>query len=155
MNDQQRAVNAPGPSTAEPPRSAATEAVRNFWAKAFTYSGRATRSEYNWALALFVLYYAAVGGSVVGVGLRDTWLGVALALALLLVFIVPWFALVARRCHDMNRPGAFGLLLLATGIGFLITEGFLMFSDSDPRGARFDPVTLSTESVQKHSDLSR
>ncbi|MFL6109406.1 MAG: DUF805 domain-containing protein [Marmoricola sp.] len=112
--------------------------MNSFWGKAFTYGGRSTRAEYNWALGLFLIYYGIVVASVIGLELRNSWLGVGLALALLLVFVVPWLALIARRCHDINRPGTFGLLLLATGIGFLVAEGFLMFSDSDPRGIRFD-----------------
>jgi len=119
--------------------------MRNFWVKAFTYNGRASRAEYNWALAIFLLYYGAVVAAVIGAGLRDSLVGLLLAFALLMVFIVPWFALIARRCHDINRPGAFGFLLLATGIGFLVTEGFLMFSESDPRGARFDPASSPAE----------
>ena len=58
-----------------------------------------------------------------------------------IAFVVPWLALIARRCHDMNRPGTFGFLLLATGIGFLVTEGFLMLAESDPRGVRFDQTS--------------
>jgi len=119
--------------------------MRNFWVKAFTYSGRASRAEYNWALAIFLLYYGAVVAAVIGAGLRDSLIGLLLAFALLMVFIVPWFALIARRCHDINRRGAFGLLLLATGIGFLVTEGLLMFSASDPRGVRFDPESSPAE----------
>lgn len=151
MDDPQPALLASCVSTAQPPPVSPTQAVKNFWVKAFTYSGRATRSEYNWALALFSLYYGAVGGSVIGLGLRNTLVGVLIFVALMLIFVVPWLALIARRCHDMNRPGAFGFLLLAAGIGFLIAEAFLIFSDSDPRGARFDPV--STRAAATTLDL--
>jgi len=145
MDDQQRALLASRLSAAQRPPISPTDALKNFWVKAFTYSGRASRAEYNWALAMFLLYYGAVVGLVIGAGLRNSLLGLLLALASLLLVIVPWFALIARRCHDMNRPGAFGFLLLATGIGFLITEGFLMFSVSDPAGVRFDPASTPVE----------
>lgn len=125
------------------PEVTAPVAMRNFWTKAFTYSGRATRSEYNWALAMFMVYYGAVTGVVIGVGLRNTGVGLVLAFALLLVFIVPWASLIARRCHDLNRPGAFGFLILATGFGFLFTEAYLIFGESNPQGARFDPPPAS------------
>jgi uncharacterized membrane protein YhaH (DUF805 family) len=145
MDDQQRAPLAPRLSTAQPPPVSPLDAMRRFWGKAFTYSGRATRAEYNWALGLFLIYYCIVVAAVIGAGLRNSSLGVGVAFALMLVFMLPWLALIARRCHDINRPGTFGLLLLATGIGFLITEGFLMFSDSDPRGARFDSPSTPSE----------
>ena len=109
----------------------------DFWRKAFTYSGRATRSDYNWALLMFLVVSTPASALFEYVIPRpvSTIVGALFWGA----FIVPWLALIARRCHDMNRRGLFGLLLLATGIGFLVTEGFLIFADSDPRGARFDP----------------
>jgi uncharacterized membrane protein YhaH (DUF805 family) len=146
MDDQQRALLASRLSTGQQAPVSPADAMRNFWVKAFTYNGRASRAEYNWALAFFLLYYGAVVAAVIGgVGLRNSLIGLLLAVALLMVFIVPWFALIARRCHDINRPGAFGLLLLATGIGFLVTEGFFMFSESDPLGTRFDPESPPAE----------
>ena len=112
-------------------------AMQSFWTKAFTYSGRATRTEYNWALLMFllVIFVAALALTPTA---QDSLVRLYVLGPLWFAFIVPWIALVARRCHDMNRRGAFGLWLLATGIGFLITEGFLMFGDSDPKGSRFD-----------------
>lgn len=128
-------------AAAVPSRVAPLHAIRNFWARAFTYSGRATRSEYNWALVLFLASYIGVGVLLLSTGFQRSPAGVVVIVVYLLTFIVPWFALIARRCHDMNRSGVFGLLLLATGIGFLVTEGLLVFTASDPRGARFEPGT--------------
>ena len=112
-------------------------AMQLFWTKAFTYSGRATRAEYNWALLMFLLvtFVAALALTPTA---EDSLVRLYVVGLLWFVFIVPWLALFARRCHDLNRRGAFGLWLLATGIGFLITEGILMFGDSDPQGSRFD-----------------
>lgn len=99
--------------------------------------GAQTRAEYNWALLVFLLatFVAALALTPTA---EDSVVRLYAIGLLWFAFIVPWIALVARRCHDMNRRGAFGLWLLATGIGFLITEGILMFGDSDPRGSRFD-----------------
>jgi uncharacterized membrane protein YhaH (DUF805 family) len=112
-------------------------AMQSFWSKAFTYSGRANRSEYNWAL-LMCLLVTSVAGIALTPTAEDSVVRLYVGGLLGLAFIVPWIALVVRRCHDINRRGAFGLWLLATGIGFLITEGILMLGDSDPRGSRFD-----------------
>lgn len=112
-------------------------AMQSFWTKAFTYSGRANRTEYNWALLMFLLVTFAAALALAPTA-EDSVVRLYVVGALWLAFIVPWIALVARRCHDMNRRGAFGLWLLATGIGFLITEGILMFGDSDLRGSRFE-----------------
>lgn len=112
------------------------EAMKSFWVKAFVYSGRSTRAEYNWALLMFVIT-ASVAALLFAYAVprpASTILGLALWFA----FVVPWLALIARRCHDLNRSGTFGLLLLATGIGFLVVEGFLMLAESDPRGVRFE-----------------
>lgn len=137
MEDQHRGVDDPGPSAVEPPVPSPTQAVRNFWARAFTYSGRATRAEYNWAL-LMVLVVMVIAALALSPTPEDSVVRLYVAGPISFAFIVPWIALVARRCHDLNRRGSFGLWLLATGIGFVITEGILMLGDSDPRGSRFD-----------------
>jgi len=111
--------------------------MRSFWTKAFTYSGRATRTEYNWALLMFLLASFIAAAALIPTA-ENSVVRLYVIGPLWLAFIVPWIALVARRCHDLNRRGAFGLWLLATGIGFLIIEGILMFGDSDLRGSRFD-----------------
>lgn len=123
-------------SAAQPPSVSPVGALKNFWVNAFTYSGRATRAEYNWPLLMFVVA-SCVPGVLFESGVPRP-ISTILAIAFLVTFAVPWFALIARRCHDTNRPGTFGLLLLATGIGFLVVMGLLMFTDSDPRGVRFD-----------------
>lgn len=136
------------------PRVKAATAIRNFWVKAFSYSGRATRAEYNWALGLFAASYGAVLAVLVPTGLQRSAVGVAVIVAVLLAFVLPWPALIARRCHDINKPGVFGLLFLATSIGFLVTAAFLMFVRSDPRGARFDRGSAE-DVVRRSSKRSR
>lgn len=137
MDDQQRAPVASRLSSARQPAVSPFVAMLDFWRKAFTYSGRASRHDYNWALLMFVVVSTAAGALFAFVLPRPV--GTIVGVALWVAFIVPWLALIARRCHDMNRPGSFGLLLLATGIGFLVTESFLIFAESDPGGVRFDP----------------
>lgn len=136
MDDQQEVPVASREPGAPQAAAAPLEAMLDFWRKAFTYSGRATRADYTWALLMFVTVFIVEGVSVQYIAPRAV--SMALSITALIVFIVPWLALIARRCHDLNRRGAFGLLLLATGIGFLVTQGFLIFADSDPKGIRFD-----------------
>ncbi|MCW2506057.1 MAG: hypothetical protein JWO79_4341 [Actinomycetia bacterium] len=143
MDDEKRALFAARLAAAQRPPVSPAGALKDFWAKGFTYSGRATPAEYNWPLMMFVVA-SCVGGALFKYVLPRP-ISTILEVAVLVVFMVPWFALIARRCHDMNRRGAFGLLLLATGIGFLLAEGFLMFSESDPLGARFEPASSPTE----------
>lgn len=143
MDDEKRALFAERLAAAQRPPVPPVGALTDFWLKGFTYSGRATPAEYNWPLVTFVVA-SCIPGALFASGIPRP-ISIVLEIALLVVFTVPWFALIARRCHDMNRRGAFGLLLLATGIGFLVTEGFLMFSESDPLGARFDPGSSPTE----------
>lgn len=137
MDDQQRMLVVRGMASGRQRAVSPRDAVLDFWRKAFTYSGRAARSDYNWALVTFFVVSAPASALFAYVVPRPA--STILAAALWIVFIVPWLALIARRCHDMNMPGVFGLLLVATGIGFLITEALLIFADSDPRGIRFDP----------------
>jgi uncharacterized membrane protein YhaH (DUF805 family) len=138
MDDDNGAVRGSRSSGAQPHSVSAAGALKSFWAKAFTYSGRSTPAEYNWPLVTFLVASCAAGA--LFEYLIPRTISSILAIALFVVFMVPWFALIARRCHDMNRPGSFGLLLLATGLGFLVVEGLLMFSGSDSRGVRFDPA---------------
>lgn len=139
MEDQQRELFASPRSMAQQPTVSPVGAMLDFWRKAFTYSGRATRSEYNWALLTFIVVVAFA--SVLFEYVIPRPVSTVLSVAVWVAFIVPWFALIARRCHDTNRRGVFGLLLLVMGIGFLVTEAVLIFDESDPRGIRFDPPT--------------
>lgn len=137
MDDQSRELLASLRSRARQPTPSPWGAMLDFWRKAFTYAGRATRAEYNWALLMFLVVSAVAGALLEYVISRPV--SSVLAVTLWVAFIVPWLALIARRCHDTNRRGVFGLLLLVTGIGFLVTEAVLIFDESDPRGVRFDP----------------
>ena len=140
MDDEKRALFAARLAAAQQPPVSPGGALKDFWVKGFTYSGRATPAEYNWPLLMFVVASCVAGALFEYLIPRP--IRTILEIILLVVFVVPWFALIARRCHDMNRRGTFGLLLLATGIGFLVIEGAMMFTGSDPRGVRFDPIPL-------------
>lgn len=110
----------------------------NYWRKAFVYSGRATRAEYNWAIVMVaIVFLVLAAGTQVLVSSPVAFRVIEIVLLVLLA--TPWFALIARRCHDMNRRGTFGLLMVVPGVGFIVASGFMILGDSDPRGIRFDP----------------
>ena len=126
------------------------QAVKRFFRKYATFSGRASRSEYWWwILAQFVITIAFLalylvlgfvgstiedGRTVPGPGL---FAGAALMLLWLLAIIVPGIALVVRRLHDVNLSGWLALVLLVPGVGGLLVLIFSLLPPS-PDGQRFD-----------------
>lgn len=94
----------------------------NYWRKAFVYSGRATRAEYSWALVMVTVIWTAFGLPAEYLTSNVVVLK-SIGAVLLIIMATPWFALIARRCHDMNRRGTFGLFMLVPGIGFIVTSG--------------------------------
>ena len=113
------------------------EKVRDaFTKKYFTFSGRASRSEY-WLCALFyiILYIVAVildtsfglWNEEFGIGTFSSILGVAL--------LIPIIAVSVRRLHDTNRVGWWYLIILVPLIGPIAL--FVMFclkgTDGDNR----------------------
>ena len=145
MDEEQRALLMSRLSDAQPSHPTPLGAVKNYWLKAFTFNGRASRREYNWALAGWILGVYAVGGIEIATGLRNSLTGNIIIAPFLLALTVPWVALIARRCHDLNKSGWFGLVMLVPAVGFIIAEAVLMFGDSEPEGARFDAAAPVTE----------
>jgi len=128
-------------------------AVRRFWRKYATFSGRASRSEYWWwslvsgivgviVLSIYVpsLLAARTGGQ----GLRiNAGIIVVLVIGLLwfLATIVPTLALFWRRLHDANLSGLYSLFVLIPTVGWLFVLVFTLLP-ANPAGARFDePAT--------------
>jgi len=128
------------------------QAVTRFFKKYATFTGRASRSEFWWwflvnALVGTVLYVltlvlgaggatfdATTGASTPGPGIV---VGIVLSSIWFLATVVPWLALVWRRFHDTNRPGAFYFLGFIPFVGGIIVLVMLALP-SDPAGARFD-----------------
>jgi uncharacterized membrane protein YhaH (DUF805 family) len=128
-------------------------AVRRFFKKYATFSGRASRSEYWW----WVLVSAAVGiviniitgvagaagttttayGSAPGPGAA---FGLILAVVWGLAVIVPSLALTVRRLHDVNQSGWLILIGLVPFLG-AIALLVLTIMQSNPAGQRFDQPT--------------
>ncbi len=130
------------------PGIGAVDAVKRFYIKYATFSGRASRSEYWWVqlynglivIVLYVLMFA--GGLLTTSDNGDTpgW-GIIPGAILLLIFvlgsIVPGLALTVRRLHDANLPGPWIFIGLIPYLGGLVI--FVMtLLPPNPLGVRFD-----------------
>jgi uncharacterized membrane protein YhaH (DUF805 family) len=128
------------------------EAVKRFFKKYATFSGRASLSEYWWwflvnyavyfALGLVALLLGGGGGSIAADGTMAPPSAGSVVAGLLigayaLGTIVPQFALTARRLHDGNFSALFILIALVPIIGGLILL-VLTILPAKPEGARFD-----------------
>ncbi|MBS4101579.1 DUF805 domain-containing protein [Tsukamurella paurometabola] len=127
------------------------EAVQRFFRLYFVADGRASRSEYWWAVLLVALVALVVGatagaGSAVGDGAGAVVilvLAVILGLGLLVVCFGT-IALTIRRLHDANQSGWWYLPLFIVNlipvIGIVSVVGAVVIGllKSDPAGARFD-----------------
>ena len=122
------------------------EALRRFFAKYATVSGRASRSEYWWvvlALGLINLVFSilfTVSGGTPGadgsVSLNPALIIIISLWGLFnLAVIIPTIALTVRRLHDGNFSG---WLYLLTLVGLSIVVFILTLLPSKPEGARFD-----------------
>ncbi|CAM3288327.1 DUF805 domain-containing protein [Tsukamurella hominis] len=127
------------------------EAVKRFFRNYFVAAGRASKSEYWWALLLVMLVAFVVGalaglGSALGDGAAA---GVFLVLAVvfglgLLAVSFGTIGLTIRRLHDANQSGwwyfALFLVNLIPVVGLLSIAGAIVIGvlKSDPAGARFD-----------------
>ena len=140
-----------GPAALSQPLYGASfgEAIKRFFKKYATFSGRASRSEYWWYtlfqfIVITVLYIGltiALATSIDPVtgDLRN--ISFMIPMALLGIFglatLVPGLALTVRRLHDGGFPGLLVLVILFPGLGALAIA-VLALMPSKPEGARFD-----------------
>lgn len=132
-----------------------TGAVKNFFRKWKQFTGRASRSEFWYA----ILFHAIVVTSLVALlivslismlATTDPYTGsvapgasviylavLCLNLLVSLIFIVPNIALTVRRLHDTNKPGAYYFLSWIPFVGPIILLVFCA-ADPDPAGAAYD-----------------
>ena len=129
-------------------------AVKRFFQKYATFSGRASRAEYWWAVLANSVLWAVLGvGSLLAGtagsttypdGTSDPGPGfypfVAIFTVLLLGTIVPWLALGVRRLHDVDLSGLLILLNFVPYLGGLVVF-ILSLLGPKPGGARFDRPT--------------
>nr|WP_223252972.1 DUF805 domain-containing protein [Arthrobacter sp. AFG7.2] len=121
-------------------------AVKRFFKKYATFSGRASRSEYWWwtlvsiivSIVLNIVITAGINytgyGPTAGLG---TLIGILLAATWLLAFFIPSLALSVRRLHDSNKSGWMLLLALVPVAGPIIVLVFMLLGP-EPAGQQYD-----------------
>ena len=126
-------------------------AVRRFFKKYATFSGRASRSEYWWwvlvsfivsaVLNVIMLVGGAAGAEVGADGTSVPGPGMVIGLILAAIWfiavIVPSLALSVRRLHDANFSGWMLLLGFVPFVGGIILLVFMVM-EAKPAGQRFD-----------------
>ncbi|MDF2443968.1 MAG: hypothetical protein JWR01_2171 [Subtercola sp.] len=126
------------------------EAVRRFYRKYATFSGRASRAEYWWwalvsAVVTTVLQVIVQAGGIGRLNSDGTMgnPGPVAVLAAIVFFvwtlavIVPTIALTMRRLHDTNHSGWWVLIALIPLVGGIILLVFTL-SAPVPEGERYD-----------------
>lgn len=115
------------------------QAVSRFFGSYARFSGRASRSEYWWAVLAFALLFLLWVAFVVAAGdeSRLETASLVVLLVILLASAVPGWALLVRRLHDANLSGWMSLLTVLPYVGSVISIVFGALS-SNPLGERFD-----------------
>lgn len=125
-------------------------AVKRFFKKYATFSGRASRSEYWWWFLVSTII-SIVLNIIMSAGMTTTTsyysrtptmgpgavFGLILAVIWCLAVIVPSLALSVRRLHDSNKSGWMLLLGLIPFAGAIILLVFMLLGP-DPRGQQYD-----------------
>ena len=88
-----------------------TTAVRRFFTGYFDFKGRASRTEFWYAMLFYVLMLFVLGQ----LNLPDIIVSI-----LLLVTMIPFFSVTARRLHDTNRSGWFQLVSWFMPVGTIV-----------------------------------
>lgn len=127
------------------------DAVKRFFQKYSTFTGRASRSEYWWVTLAFSIVYLILGvlAGILGAATSTvnaegvTEPGVALAVPLVIGFIiglaaiVPGIAVTVRRLHDANFSGLLYFINAVPYVGSFVIL-VLTIMPSNPAGARYD-----------------
>jgi uncharacterized membrane protein YhaH (DUF805 family) len=133
-------------------------AVKRGFAKYAVFDGRASRSEFWWWYAFYVVGVSllAILGGTIGAATAPAGsdsFGVAgivffvLAGVFFLGIIVPTLAVGARRLHDGGFSALFLLLLLASSFGGGIVLLVLWVLPTSPKAVRFGPPGLPADNA--------
>jgi uncharacterized membrane protein YhaH (DUF805 family) len=121
-------------------------AVKRFFKKYATFSGRASRSEFWWwalvSFAVSVVLNIITGATATSTLDSTPTLGIGAILGAIwgLATLVPSLALVVRRLHDGGFSGLLALLLLVPFAG-AVAVLVLTILPSKPEGQKYDQPT--------------
>lgn len=126
-------------------------AVKRFFKKYATFSGRASRSEYWWWTLVSVSVGIVLCLLMSLTGIPDSngqtpefGAGAAVAVSLFflwfLALIIPSIALTVRRLHDSNKSGWWYFINVIPFVGGIILLVFVLLP-SDPAGQQYDQPT--------------
>jgi Predicted membrane protein len=132
-------------------------ALRRYWKKYATFTGRASRSEFWWWVLCSAIVYLVIVGIGLAVGLAGATTdaeGVSHpgpVFALFPVLLACWYlatlvgniAIAWRRLHDANLAGPFFFLAFIPSVGGIIMIVLTALSPN-PAGARFDRTTTGS-----------
>lgn len=124
------------------------QAIKRFFKKYATFSGRASRSEFWWVQLFNGIIVTVLYAFIIGLGLAgadpytgEPGMGMLFPSLLLMIYglavIIPTIAMTVRRLHDANFSGFFYFLVFGFGIGGLVLL-IMNLLPSAPEGARFD-----------------
>lgn len=112
-------------------------AVARLWRKGLTFSGRASRGEYWWAMLFLMLLAAAVAAvtvaidmAVQGAGSDETPISDVASGVLQLAIFLPALSLTVRRLHDANHSGWWAALPFVFDLTALVTVVMPLFVES-------------------------
>jgi uncharacterized membrane protein YhaH (DUF805 family) len=125
-------------------------AVKRFFKKYATFSGRASRSEYWWwtlvsvVVSIILNIIVGAGSTTTSTGATAPGPGATFGFILIAIWglatIIPSLALSVRRLHDGNFSGWLLLLGLVPFLGTLAVLVFMILPPN-PAGQRFDQPT--------------
>ncbi len=110
------------------------QAIRNFFTQYATFSGRATRSEYWYAVLFNIIVDLAIS---LVFGLISTDIASVVSGIYGLATLIPGLAIIWRRLHDIGKGGGWYFMILIPLVGWIIVLVFLC-TDSKPDN-RFGP----------------
>lgn len=120
------------------------QAFVRFWKKYVVFSGRASRSEFWWAVLITTIIGVvievigiAAGGDLLAANSSPTGPDDIAPTIWGLATLLPSLALTVRRLHDINRSGWWVLIGLIPVVGWIILIVFNATA-ADPAGARYD-----------------
>lgn len=142
-SDSKSASRAGQPDLVAPLRGASLgQAVERFWRKYATFRGRASRSEYWYAILGNLLVVMALNVvEVIAILALSREAGVLIFTVLFAVFslatLVPAISVGARRLHDVGRSGWFQLLGVIPILGTLLLI-LMLTRPENPSGDRYN-----------------